>query len=181
MITFLTYSLVALAVFAALVFIYEAIILPSFRLNLRFQLFSLRDRLRNLKSELGHGLNNAAFHALDDSLSRQMERQHRYSAVTLYDADKLYREDESFKRSVDQDLEVFEHCQLPEFIEIRNQAANLFCYTLLANSGVLVVLLLPVILIVVGRSWFKMMISRLAFSKAQQIDRVESCHAAIAG
>ena len=40
--------LISLAVLAILHFIYEAIILPTIRWNLRNELFSLRDKLRNV-------------------------------------------------------------------------------------------------------------------------------------
>jgi hypothetical protein len=62
-------AILYLIALAALHFVYESILAPSFRLSLRFKLFVLRDEVRQLKIDCASSLNDRHFDFLQDSIN----------------------------------------------------------------------------------------------------------------
>src|SRR5690349_23865296 len=50
-------------------FIYEGILLPSFRLYIRYQLYALRDKIRELKAKHGKEISDDAFKHLHEGIN----------------------------------------------------------------------------------------------------------------
>ncbi len=62
-------TIYTLSIFSLVYFIYEGIIVPSFRSELRYKFFKVRDRLRMLKIEQGDEIDEEVFKYMDQSIN----------------------------------------------------------------------------------------------------------------
>jgi hypothetical protein len=142
----ISYILIAIGFIGLWHFVYEAILLPSMRQNLRFQVFALRDRLRTLKAEHPKQCEDAPFHMLDQSLSWQMNNLHKVTLLFLLETAKRKEHDKDFAEHVKKRIALAESCKLPEFVELLKLRQKLYEDTLALNSGGMFVYLVPVVI-----------------------------------
>lgn len=159
--SFFTYSILVLGILAMVHFVYEAILLPSLRQKQRFRLFALRDQLRDLKCEHSHQLDDETFHALDDSLSWQIDNQSRLTLSLMCKVEYTYENDPEFRNHVKHRLEILNRCKLETFIQIRKKAAHQYLDTILINSGVWVLAVVPLAVVYLCTAFFLTRAGRL--------------------
>lgn len=130
----LAYIIIALGMIAAWHFIYESILLPSFRQQFRFELYQLRDQLREVKAQFPKQCENASFHVLDNSISWQIDNQHKLTCSLLKQTEVQLKNDAEFREKVEHRVKAVEACQLPDYTAVVAARTELFKKALIFNS-----------------------------------------------
>lgn len=163
-------------VFLALVvfhFIYDAIIAPSLRFELRLSLFELRDRIRMLKILHGNQFDDKLYFHLQDAVNKQILLLHNINVVGLVQAYKLVANNRELANRL-RDLErMVEDCEIEEIKQMHNyQLPKAFGKALAANSGgwmVYVVSLMVPLLLMLFLCVFAMVKIRRFTTKVMEI------------
>ena len=146
------YFLVTLLVIVLFHFVYESLLAPSLRLRLRFDLFVLRDRVRNLKIDNPKEFQDKHFHHLQDSINTLIALLARFDIATLSRIEAEMKSDPALKRRADERSRILDDCQLEEARKIRHQTLRLASVALALNSGGWFVYIVPTLAIVAV--WF---------------------------
>ena len=110
----MTYAMMTLMLLAVLHFIHESILAPSFRLQLRYQLFELRDRLRALKISHPREFDDKHFHYLQDSLNALIGSLSRLDVVTVAGVIAAIEREPHLKERVTARARTMDDCALQE-------------------------------------------------------------------
>lgn len=135
------YCIMILTVGAVLHFVYESIVAPSFRLELRFELFKLRDEARFLKIEslrVDSGRPEFVeqhFCDLQDSINALICILYRFDLVTVCAISEEIDRDAGLKQRVEIRSRILDDCVLPEVMAIRSKQFRLAATALAVNSG----------------------------------------------
>jgi len=141
-----TYMILGLLIMASVHFIYEGILAPSFRLKLRFELFSLRDELRQLKIDCAQSLSDKHFDYLQDSLNGLIAVLHRYDAGTLAAVEHELRTNPELRADIEARVRILDDCNIPRARTIRNRSLWIAGKALATNNGAWFCYLLPLAL-----------------------------------
>lgn len=155
MITTLFFVFFALVVFH---FIYDGILAPSLRFNIKLKLFEMRDRLRRLKIENEHLLSDELFKILQDDINKQIRLNHKYNVVGVFEAIRFMRDNAEIEKRVKMIETLVQECELEEVKAIYNQSIIQVALAFVANAGGWVIYLMPfvVLLLVSLIAWSKM-------------------------
>lgn len=135
------YCIVILTSVAILHFVYESIIAPSLRLELRFELFRLRDEVRLLKIEsLGAPAERSEFVErqvceLQDSINSLICILFRFDLATVCAISEEIDRDAELKRRVEARARILDDCVLPKVLAIRSKQIRIATKALAVNSG----------------------------------------------
>lgn len=129
-------------------FIYESILLPMFRLELRYKLFKLRDRLRNLKLENSESIDDNVFYLLEDTICTIINRLPYLSISSKIDASKEFENNAAFRKRVENSVHLLKSCNNKEVEDINEKISNISLVAFLLNAGGWIYILLPILLIV---------------------------------
>ena len=129
------YALTALIVVAFYHFIYESMIAPAARLKLRFKLFALRDRVRNLKRVCPQEFEDRHFFYLQDSLNTLIALLPRFDLVTLQRVASEIERNPELKARVTTRTALLDDCALVEVQKIRDASVEIGTRALTINSG----------------------------------------------
>lgn len=132
-------------------YVYQAIILPSFRQSARDELFILRDRLRDRLIEVQDSADKKtlrAFKEVDDGINRSLNRLHLLTFTNFIKASLKFKEeskkhDASFKKF----HTLLENSQDDTPKEIYIEVGKVLHHVLSFNSLMFVLYLLPVVLV----------------------------------
>ncbi len=129
-------------------FVYQRIILPSYRQNLRTELFIIRDELRK---ELIKNKNNynkttiRAFREVDESINKATNRLHWLTLTRLINLLKTDLSTEDIKRKNKlHNLMEASQSQLP--LELYNRSSLILCKALIINSFMLIMYAMPLLI-----------------------------------
>lgn len=172
MITVATCAIIFTGFVAVWHLVYEAILLPSKRQDIRFQLFALRDRLRNFKSEHPKQCGDDTFHMLDDSMSWYMDNLHKLTFSFLHETHRKLDTDDGFKTKVERRTRVLEQCELSEYKDIRARANHLLMETFIVNAGGWFIYLVPIALGLVVKDKIVATIKAVAGLSSHDLDRM---------
>jgi len=128
--TALTYCLFILGILSLMIWVYQAIILPSIRQRLRFELFDLRDQTRELVIAGKLKEQSAVFHHLHRSLNVLIK------AVPGFDFAFLSRieiDDPDVNKRAAQFQQLMDE-SIPEVRQIFHRAVTVMAVALIANS-----------------------------------------------
>ena len=148
MLTVLAWLILGLAVAGFLVWIYQAIILPMEQQRIRFELFKLRDDLRQLVVDEKTKEDSAAFQLLHSSLNAFIRTAPQFDLCLLIKVEKASETKEQKRR--------FEHMQeqihksIPEVKEVFDKSVRVMAAALILNSVVLLVWAAPPIILSQG-------------------------------
>ena len=131
-------------------FIYESILAPSWRLNLRYKLFTLRDELRALRGDRDVRLDEEHYLHLQDSINTMIAMLHRYDVVSIVFAELRYRRDPEFRKRVEVRATILDDCNAPQAQSIRRRSVDLIARAIALNSGMFCVPLYPFALMGMG-------------------------------
>jgi hypothetical protein len=141
------YCIVILISVALLHFVYESILAPSFRLQLRFELLKLNDEVERLKIESGRG--QQPFCELQDSIESLLCLLFRFDLVMVRAISAEIDRDAGLKQRVAARSRILDECVVPEVLAIRRQQFRIAMKALAVNGGPLLVwLALPALLLV---------------------------------
>ncbi len=128
-------------------FIYESILLPSFRLELRYKLFELRDEIRNIKSEESSNVSDKVFYLLEDTANTVINRLPFFNISTRIDAFKEYEGNKSFQRKVENRRKALEECKDDRVNKINKELIDIATVAFIINSGGWSYILIPILLL----------------------------------
>ena len=147
--TILAILIVILALLTLVHFVYESILAPSLRLEIRFELFKLRDELRFIKINLGNELDDKHYHFLQDSINTLIRNLYRFDLAIVTKAMIEVKRDKDLKKRVQERSLFLDDCTVAEARRIRNESINLAFRALRVNSGGWAVYFIPVIATIV--------------------------------
>jgi hypothetical protein len=116
-------------------FIYEGIILPSMRLSMRYKLFAIRDRLRDLKAEKPDELKDDAFKYLHDGINNTIRILPILSLSIFFEIIKEYRKNRAIGEKAERKAHVLDTCDLPEVRTITGELVDCTFKTIFINSA----------------------------------------------
>jgi hypothetical protein len=148
----MAYFLVALLIVALYHFVYEAILAPSLRLKLRFELFVLRDRVRALRIESPGALQDKHFHYLQDSINTLIAVLARFDVATFERIEAEMKRNPELRRLVEERSRILDDCALEEAKGIRYASLRLASVALAVNSGGWFIYVVPPLAMMAG--WF---------------------------
>jgi hypothetical protein len=137
-------------------FAYEGMIAPSLRMQLRFDFFKLRDRLRNLKIEHTTDLNDNVYSCIDFSINQSLIHMQLVNLVNVFSIYYHYKHDEEMKHLTDKKITIIQNCSMHEIKEIDATIIKLNAKSFLINSGAWAIYILPIVLL-----FFVLVISNL--------------------
>jgi hypothetical protein len=168
--------IIAILVFialAALHFVYESILAPSFRLSLRFKLFVLRDEVRQLKIDCARSLSDKHFDFLQDSINNLISNLNRFDIATFVGVEFESKRDPSFLKSAEERSLMLDDCNIPRAREIRKQSLKIISAAIFINSGALLLLICaPIVMAILGYAEIKKRIKVFAFISDQDLKRI---------
>ena len=144
----LFYSLVFIAIWH---FFYESVLAPSLRHGLRYEFFSLRDKLRLMKIEGLKGKNdNSVYEILDHTMCDIINSMSFITLANYFLLKKDYAKDKEYKKDAEQVDNLIKSVSNTELIEIDKQLRKLSTKALLINNGGLIpyLLILAIILFI---------------------------------
>lgn len=144
----MTTIFIVLIIFAIFHFIYESILLPSFRLELRYKLFELRDELRNIKSEKNSKVSDDVFYLLEGTVCTVINRLPFFSLSARMDAFKEYESNKSFQNRVEKRKNILESCQDDRIKKINKELIDIATVAFILNSGGWIYIVIPFLLLV---------------------------------
>ena len=133
-----------LAVAAMFHFIYQGILLPSYRLEMRIRLFALRDNLRRLKME-NSNVDEEAFSCVQNAINCWVNR----TGFDLYLFLKVHHaieKDKQLAERIAKRAAAIENCSSPELKEIAKGVNQTLEKLIMLNSGPVFVYLFPLAL-----------------------------------
>lgn len=139
----MAYFFIALFVFALYHFIYEAILAPSLRLDLRFEAFILRDELRNLKINNAEALHDRHFNYLQDSINTLIAMLARFDLATISQIENEIKRDPELQKRAELRLAALDDCEFPEAKRIRRASIAIASKALAVNSGGWLIYVVP--------------------------------------
>jgi hypothetical protein len=128
-------------------FVWESILAPSLRLNLRFELFALRDKLRNLKLSQPN-LTDEAFRSVEDGIHSSLRILYDIDIPLLLHCDALVKKDIKLQERIAKRRALVVEANCPELNEIivsvRKKVEAAACF----NSGGWFLYLVPIAFVV---------------------------------
>lgn len=142
----MTYLIFGLVCAALCHFVYESILAPSLRLELRFELFKLRDEIRRLKiadlSSREPEFADGHYGYLQDSINALIGILYRYDLAAIWAITGQINRDEALRRRVEATARLLDDCELPAVRAVRTRQLNIAAKALAVNSGPMLLLLL---------------------------------------
>jgi hypothetical protein len=139
----LFYLFVFLAIFHC---VWEGIIAPEIRMEFRWELFEMRDRLRKLKMDNGDQISDSLFEDLQHIINNQIALLHR---ATIGDFVRAYKTVNT-KKNAKEVLERFEQsinsCTVADVRNIWNKSVAVTVGAFIINSGGWLVYVVPVLI-----------------------------------
>ncbi|WP_217705741.1 hypothetical protein [Peristeroidobacter soli] len=144
-----------LAAGAILHFVYESIVAPSLRLELRLALIRLEDEVRLLRIQTSAGAGEQ-FDRVERQLCELQDSIHslacilfKFDLVTIYTLSKEIDRDAGLKRRVEARARILDDCVVPRGRALRSEQIRIATKALAVNSGpMLLWLVVPVSLFV---------------------------------
>jgi hypothetical protein len=143
----MTYLISTIFILAILHFVWEAILAPSFRLELRFKLFALRDEVRWLKIEHRDALDDKHFRYLHDSINIALHFLNRIDFVTIAASEREYARNPEFKKRVEARQILLDDCSIAEARSLRYRSCLIVGQAFLVNVGGWLIYLAPILVL----------------------------------
>ena len=147
--------IIILGILACVHFVYEGIIVPSWRRGLRYRLFALRDDLRDVMADKDSDLDVEAFGFLQDSMNTSLGLLRRIDIRVLCEARRKFDDDPDLLRRIARREEKLRHYDHEEFQRIRRQSIRVFATAFVVNSMGFILMLWPVWITMMAAHQFK--------------------------
>lgn len=153
---------------------YQSLLLPTIRLDLRFKLFRLRDKLRKLKLEKGSELDDKIMYDLQKMINANIKNLAYIDFETIYETKKYFDENPKLNSKVEYRRQLLDSSPLQEVKDIYKESVRLFLLTIGANSGGWVVYIVPALIIALMYGSIKNSIKKMLFLPEYDIEKVVS-------
>jgi hypothetical protein len=131
---------------ALLHWIYEGIILPSLRLSLRYRLFALRDRLREVKSKNNETVSDDVFRYLQGTINNGIALL-PFTDFRVIGAAEAIEKDESLRTRIQKREDAISRCQISEIKEIVTEINDVWWTAFISNTAGLAAYVIPLLFI----------------------------------
>lgn len=138
---------IILFIFAMFHFIYESILSPMFRMEIRYKLFETRDKLRNFKLKNIEDCDNETFELLDEYASKTINMLPLYNFSNLYYASKV-KGDEKLLSEIGKHTELIKNSKFDELKKIDKEITRAAVKSLLVNSGGWIYIVVPIVFLI---------------------------------
>jgi len=173
-------TLFVLMLLAGVHFVYEAIVLPNLRLELRYNVFALRDRLRRAKAEHSKEVSDEVFHLLQTSMNNTINILPYINLIFFASAVHSFSRNQGIRERAKKRLRLVEECSVDEIKAVSEELNKTALRTLAMNSLLVFVFLSPIILaalliaVVVqqfnrAKGWCKTSISQLTSASEREL------------
>ncbi len=133
-----------LCLYALLHFIFESIVAPSARFNIRLDLFALRDEARRLRIKSPE-IGDEAFGVVQDGLNAAIKYLYEIDILILVHCDVMVNRDKRFKERVEKRRAVVMATNSSELIYITNQLRKKVESAALINNGGWLLYVIPIL------------------------------------
>ena len=147
---------------AAIHFIYESILAPSLRMDLRFELLDLGDELRVIEQKHPEHANRRCFSDLRESLEGLLAALDRLGIVALLEVERESRRNRGARLEIEARAASLDHCDIPEVRDIRARSVRIAIRAVAINNGGLILYTLPLVLALLAYSRMRELFLRLA-------------------
>jgi len=130
-------------------FIYELIVLPSIRLHLRNQLFSLRDDIRHLKINGLEKKDEQAFWFVHDGINIFLTKIPKITFLKLIKFKEAHDKDPSFLKEAEMRISVVKNSSNEAIISIFRSTSDILVKAVIANMGAWFFYLVPIFVLTV--------------------------------
>lgn len=131
------------AALAAIHFVYDGIIAPSLRLDLRFRLFKLRDQVRVLRIDQGHQFTEEAYEILEGTINCAIRVLPWTNMELFWEAQRAVDGDPKLRAAIDERSRILDSCNFPEVQEIRHEINRIGMTAFQVNSAGWFIYLFP--------------------------------------
>ncbi len=131
--------IIVLFVACGLLFVWEAIIAPSIRLQLRFQMFAERDRLRALHAAANAGMDTEVFDYAHQYVNAGINCIHIGNIFLLVKAQMEFRRNKELQDQMAEIIRLFDKSNNAELRSIRNRILRIGIWAVLVNSTVVLI------------------------------------------
>lgn len=139
-------AIITIGFMSTFYFIYEAIILPTIRLSLRFKLFALRDEIRDmiLDCELQNKPVEKALLIQQSAINNSIKMLSKVDSTLIYRFVDEMNRDHAMKNRVQERIKTVEEYSSQEFQNIAKNTVRIFRQALIANMGAWFIYLVPI-------------------------------------
>ena len=155
------YLIIGFVFLAFVHFVYESILAPSFRLKKKFELFRLRDELRQAKIDLGSELDDKHFHHLQNSINSLIRHLPVFDLATLVKAKIDMESDKELRTRVEAHSRVLDDCRVESVKSIRRNSLRAARAAFVVNMGIWVIYIFPIALFIAFFSGIKNVVKSL--------------------
>lgn len=155
--TLLSVALLLLVIGAVVQMVYERILAPTLRVDLKHKLFGVRDDLYALKVEHPVALSDEVFDQMLDSINGTMLLANGLTITDLWDFYRLVKKNEALAEKIAARRQRLRECRVTEIKDIVKRNNDAVYQAVFINSacGVFYLLLLLLPLALVGFWWSK--------------------------
>ncbi|MEO8516555.1 MAG: hypothetical protein ABI426_07420 [Flavobacterium sp.] len=153
-------------------FIYESILLPMLRLELRYKLFGLRDQLRHLKSENTESISDNVFYLLEETICTTINRLPYLSISSRVDATREFETNPTFRKRVEDRVNLLRSCDNTEVKQITKGIADISFYTFILNAGGWIYILVPLLIVVLIFAFITQKVTQLRKYLTAGVDKL---------
>src|SRR6266542_6528845 len=139
------YAISILFWLAILHFIYEGIILPSIRLNLRYKLFVLRDELRSLRHDKGGDISTEIYNAQEVIINNAISVLPYVDFIRIAAAREAGPE---LKKKAEERESLINSCNVKEVKDIYSKTMHIVFCAFISNIGSWFIYIVPVAIVV---------------------------------
>jgi len=156
-------------------FVYECIIAPSIRLNLRNRLFALRDELRQAKIDGISKEDEKAFWFIHKGINTFLNRLPSLTIDVMFELDAEYERDESVKRSLDEKIATVEKCKDFRIRKVFDEANKILDNAIITNAGGWFIYVIPVAIVFLTMGKLSKFTAELIVSPTKNVDQFIPC------
>lgn len=113
--------------------LYDGILAPSIRYELRFQLFALRDKIRSLKIKHGKELDDEVYLYLENSINGTIKYLHLINLSVMYEAYRSILRDKGLKEKIERQKSLLRKCSVVEVNDVIDEHSTILQNAVLAN------------------------------------------------
>ncbi len=145
----MSYLFLALLLLALIHFVYESIVAPTFRIQLRHQLFELSEELKLLKQKHQKKEREKIFHYLHDAINNLSNTINRFEVVEVAQVIAKVEKDKELRERLEARVKALDACDVPEIKALWKKIAERAIKIVKVNSGGWFFYLVPIVLFII--------------------------------
>lgn len=168
--------IIVLFILAIYHLVMDSIIFPSCRFEIRYKLFALRDRLREMKLVDESKIDDQTFSFVDGSLSTALQMLPYINLTFLFALKNHVEKNSQLKKEIEGRATMIASCEVKEVKEITKKRDKLVLLGLVANIGGWLIYILPIILLTIVlaelRSILLSKIGNVSYTPDREVSRL---------